>query len=534
MIARGIFVLIDACLIFLAFVIAHALTPLLWPARDVVAAFALQTVPSYAVYFRPGPNDIPQLSHLAWMLLVITPAVLVVLLTIDAYDRLHHISRTRMLLSGPFAAVIGMSVAALVIFLLRIQEWSRVFLFTFTALMALALTSVRAFIRAYHHWQGRTGYYRRNILLAGPGEIMQKVVASIGPCWPYSDVDVIGYLESPDSIGAGERRSGGSAPQAALGGFRAGPAVMDRRAGVAGATVEDSAARAVMPRRLGHVAEIEKILLHDPVHEVVAALRTDGSFSWVADVIQACDHAGISFRLVPEVLLAGSLANLVARDDGSGLGRKVPSIMLAPRAWDADALHVKRLVDVVLSIAALVVLAPLFAFVALLVRLSSSGPIFHGSNLVGQNGKPFVAWKFRTMVPNANALMPSLLALNEMTGPVFKIRDDPRVTRIGRWLRKFSLDELPQLYSVVKGDQSLVGPRAASSHEFERYEFWQMRKISVKPGITCFWQIRGRNVISDFDEWIKMDLEYIDNWSLWLDFKILVRTFLVVVRGTGY
>ncbi len=530
MITRRIFVVIDACLIFLAFVIAHALTPLLWPARDAVAAFALQVVPSYAQYFRPGPDDIAPLSHLVWMLLVITPAVLVVLLTIDAYDRLHHISRTRMLLSGPFAAVIGMSVAALVIFLLRIQEWSRVFLFTFTALMALALTSVRAFIRTYHHWQAKTGYYRRNILVAGPVEIMQKVVASIGPHWPDSDFDVIGYLESPDSFTSAEasRWTGGSLPH------RAGPALMYRQAGVAGAAVEEPVARDIMPRRLGHVAEIEKILLHHPVHEVVAALRTDGSFSWVADVIQACDHAGISFRLVPEVLLAGSLANLVARDDGSDLGRKVPSMMLAPRVWDADALQVKRLTDVVLSIAALVAFAPLFAFVALLVRLSSPGPIFHGSNLVGQNGKPFVAWKFRTMVPNANALMPSLLALNEMTGPVFKIRDDPRVTRIGRWLRKFSLDELPQLYSVVKGDQSLVGPRAASSHEFERYEFWHMRKISVKPGITCFWQVRGRNVISNFDEWIKMDLEYIDNWSLWLDFKILVRTLVVVVKGTGY
>jgi lipopolysaccharide/colanic/teichoic acid biosynthesis glycosyltransferase len=537
MIARRIFVLIDACLIFLAFALAHFLTPSLWRVRDAVAAFIMEAAPSFGRYFRPGPTTLVELSQLAWMLLVITPAVIVVLLAINAYDRLHDISRTRMLLSGPFAAIIGMSVAALLIFLLRIQEWSRVFLFTFTALMAVALTSVRAFICSYHHWQARNGHYRRNILLAGPAEMVQKVVASIGPRWPKSDFDVTGYLDSAEPGGAGERRVVGSVPQAAAMGFTAGSAVRYARAGAApavSAAVEASEATDTMPRRLGHVTEIEEILLQHPVHEVIAAPRTDGSFAWVPGIIRACDHAGISFRLAPEALLANSVANLVVMDDGSGLGKKVPSIMLAPRVFNEDALSVKRLIDLVLSVAALIVLAPVFPVLALLVRLSGPGPIFHPSKLVGQNGKRFVAWKFRTMVPNANALISSLMARNEMTGPVFKIRDDPRVTKIGRVLRKFSLDELPQLFSVVKGDQSLVGPRAASAHEFERYKFWQMRKISVKPGITCFWQVRGRNAISNFDDWIKMDLEYIDNWSLWLDFKILVRTVVVVVKGTGY
>jgi lipopolysaccharide/colanic/teichoic acid biosynthesis glycosyltransferase len=120
-----------------------------------------------------------------------------------------------------------------------------------------------------------------------------------------------------------------------------------------------------------------------------------------------------------------------------------------------------------------------------------------------------------------------------MTGPVFKIKDDPRVTPLGRILRKFSINELPQLWSVFKGDMSLVGPRPAFRHELERYKFWHKRKLSVRPGITCLWQIRGRNKISDFDDWVRMDLEYIDNWSLWLDFRILVRTIWVVIAGTG-
>jgi exopolysaccharide biosynthesis polyprenyl glycosylphosphotransferase len=533
MIARRIWVLIDACLIFITFALARALTPLLWPARHAASSLLVQTFPSYAGYFLPGPDEIASFSRLSGILLVVMPAVLFALLAIDAYDRLHDISRTRMLLSGPFAALMGMTVVALVAFLSRTPDWSRVFLFTFTILMALALTSVRVVIRSYHHWQAKAGYYKRNLLLAGPAETMQKVVESIGPLWPVSDLNVIGYLEAPDSIMVADQRMAEAVRRPAMVGVRAGAAVK-LQVSIAGAGIGNSLASATTPRRLAGVTEIEAILLHHPVHEVVTVARTDSSLSWVNDIIRACDHAGISFRLVPEVLLAGSFTNLVAKEGLSGLGRELPSIALTPRVLDADALYVKRVIDLVLSVAGLVVLSPVFLFVALLIRLTGPGPIFHSSKLVGQNGKPFVAWKFRTMVPNASAMMTALKARNEMTGPVFKIKNDPRITKVGRWLRKFSLDELPQLYSVLKGDQSLVGPRAASSHEFERYEFWQMRKISVKPGLTCFWQVRGRNAISNFDDWIKMDLEYIDNWSLWLDFKILMRTVVVVIKGTGY
>ena len=137
------------------------------------------------------------------------------------------------------------------------------------------------------------------------------------------------------------------------------------------------------------------------------------------------------------------------------------------------------------------------------------------------------------MVPDADERKDGLADKNEMTGPVFKIKNDPRVTPLGRILRKFSINELPQLGCVFKGDMSLVGPRPAFRHELERYEFWHKRKLSIRPGITCLWQIRGRNKISDFDDWVRMDLEYIDNWSLMLDFRILVRTVWVVIAGTG-
>jgi len=181
-----------------------------------------------------------------------------------------------------------------------------------------------------------------------------------------------------------------------------------------------------------------------------------------------------------------------------------------------------------------VLLSPLFAIIAAIIKLSDRrSPVFYRWNVVGRNGARFTGYKFTTMYDDADDRRKDLLDKNEMTGPVFKIKDDPRVTPVGRFLRKYSLNELPQLWSVLKGDMSLVGPRPAFPHELDGYGFWQKRKLSIRPGITCLWQVRGRNKISSFDDWVKMDLEYIDNWSLWLDFKILVRTAWAVVAGTG-
>jgi len=182
----------------------------------------------------------------------------------------------------------------------------------------------------------------------------------------------------------------------------------------------------------------------------------------------------------------------------------------------------------------LLLLAPLLALLAILVKLTSPhGPVFYRWKVLGVNKKPFVSYKFRTMVPNAEELKPQILGRNEMVGPAFKMRDDPRITPLGRFLRKYSLDELPQLYSVLKGDMSLVGPRPPFQEEVDRYEFWQRRKLSIKPGITCLWQVNGRNHIHNFDQWAQLDLEYIQKASLWLDLKILLKTVPAVLRGRG-
>jgi len=193
---------------------------------------------------------------------------------------------------------------------------------------------------------------------------------------------------------------------------------------------------------------------------------------------------------------------------------------------------VKRGVDVCVAFPLLVLLSPVLLLIALAIRLTSGSPVFYRWPVVGQGGRPLRAYKFRTMVVGADEMKRHLMDRNEATGPVFKMRDDPRVTPLGRLLRKYSLDELPQLWSVLKGDMSLVGPRPVLTYEWEQFEERHRRKLSVKPGMICLWHLRGQP--RDFEEWIRLDLEYIDKWSLWLDLKILVGGILYLITGRNY
>jgi lipopolysaccharide/colanic/teichoic acid biosynthesis glycosyltransferase len=193
----------------------------------------------------------------------------------------------------------------------------------------------------------------------------------------------------------------------------------------------------------------------------------------------------------------------------------------------------KRCLDIVVSAIAMVVLSPLFLVLAVAVKLSSSGLVFYRWKVMGKGGKPFIGYKFRSMYSNADELKAQLESLNEMSGPVFKVTNDPRVTNVGKWMRRYSLDELPQLYSVIKGDMSLVGPRPPLVSEYVRFTEYQKQKLAVKPGITCFWQVNGRNDVKDFDEWVKLDLDYIRRWTPMLDIKILAKTASEVFCGTG-
>jgi exopolysaccharide biosynthesis polyprenyl glycosylphosphotransferase len=194
---------------------------------------------------------------------------------------------------------------------------------------------------------------------------------------------------------------------------------------------------------------------------------------------------------------------------------------------------IKRLMDIVFSFIALVLIAPVCAVVTVIIKMTSPGPVLFVQKRVSMNGRVFDLYKFRTMVQDAEAKLADLQHLNEMKGPAFKMAKDPRITAIGAFLRKTSIDEFPQFLNVLKGDMSLVGPRPPLPKEVEQYDDWQRRRLSMRPGITCIWQIQGRNRITDFEEWARLDLRYIDNWSLWLDIEILLKTVPAVVFGIG-
>jgi exopolysaccharide biosynthesis polyprenyl glycosylphosphotransferase len=192
----------------------------------------------------------------------------------------------------------------------------------------------------------------------------------------------------------------------------------------------------------------------------------------------------------------------------------------------------KYLLDRIIALAGLALVSPIMLGTAILIKITSKGPVLFKQQRCGLNGRKFTLYKFRTMVDNAEDLKASLSNMNEMDGPMFKITNDPRLTRVGKNLRKYSVDELPQLLNVLFGDMSLVGPRPPLPSEVSQFDHWQRRKLSMKPGITCLWQINGRNNVN-FEEWMKLDLKYIDNWSLWLDTKILLKTIPAVMKGTG-
>jgi exopolysaccharide biosynthesis polyprenyl glycosylphosphotransferase len=279
-----------------------------------------------------------------------------------------------------------------------------------------------------------------------------------------------------------------------------------------------------------YVSDFDKlhIYLRDHVvDEVAIFLPMKTLYGKASTIIDICEEHGIIVRLPADPFDLRISKSRQDNFEGTQL------LTLYTGTMEGPPLLIKRFFDILVSLVAVVALFPLFVVIALFMKASSTGPVFFLQERVGINKRRFHIYKFRTMVPDAEKKMAELEHLNEVRGPAFKIKNDPRITPIGKFLRKTSFDELPQLFNVLKGDMSLVGPRPLPLRDYEGFnEDWQRRRFSVRPGITCLWQVGGRSNVS-FDRWMQLDMQYIDNWSLWLDLKILLMTLPAVVRGSG-
>lgn len=266
-------------------------------------------------------------------------------------------------------------------------------------------------------------------------------------------------------------------------------------------------------------------LHHTPV-DIVVLLPDRLPPGVSGQLFELCQAEGIETWLMPAYLRSALCPPALDEIEST------PMLLFSTTRKSIWSLALKRLGDLLGSALLLVLLTPVFLLIALLVKCSSKGPVFYTQVRSTRRGRTFPMYKFRTMVPGADKMLDALAAQNESSGPTFKIRNDPRITPVGRFLRRYSLDELPQLFNVFLGHMSLVGPRPPIPAEVEKYEPWQRRRLSMRSGCTCLWQIGGRNALS-FEEWMRLDLQYIDNWSLWLDLKILAKTLFAMIRGTG-
>ena len=272
---------------------------------------------------------------------------------------------------------------------------------------------------------------------------------------------------------------------------------------------------------------LPEFLRRNVVDEVAMYLPLRSNYERASKVAKLCEQNGILIRF------DGDIFSLKKAHSSTEEFAGQPYVTASTAARDWWPLTIKRTLDILFSIILLILFSPVFLLAAMLIYSTSEGPIFYLQERVGLNKRRFRMYKFRTMVRNAEKLMDRLESLNEASGPVFKIKNDPRITQVGKILRRTSVDELPQLLNVLKGEMSLVGPRPLPVRDYEGFNAdWQRRRFSVRPGITCLWQIAGRNSIP-FEQWMRLDLQYVDEWSLWLDLKILARTIPAVVKGVG-
>lgn len=451
-----------------------------------VATITFLFLTSYKIhqwFFGKGEADF--LSHAALIPLIIFLWE-VFLSVYGAYRSPRGLSRFDYGWSVLRAVVSALAVLLVLLFLLRIQYISRAIVINFSIASVVAVTAIRVGVLWYFRQSLLRGANFRKALIIGTGQRAVHLAETLKANTEWG-ITIIGHLD-PD-------------PE------RVGMSVLDAKV-------------------LGTVDDIITILKGHVVDDVMLAIpRT--MIPDVEGIACACEEEGVKFRLMADVFDVH-----VARMSLVEIGT-IPLLTLEPVALDESKLMLKRAVDLLLVLLALPLLVPLFLLIAVAVKIDSPGAVLFSQERIGLNKRRFRMYKFRSMVKDGEALMAQLEHLNEAEGPIFKIKDDPRVTRVGRFLRKTSMDELPQLINVVRGEMSLVGPRPMSIRDVDLFDKGiQRKRFSVKPGLTCLWQISGRSHLP-FEKWLELDLFYIEHWSLVLDAKILLKTIPAVVKGTG-
>jgi exopolysaccharide biosynthesis polyprenyl glycosylphosphotransferase len=398
-------------------------------------------------------------------------------------------------------AVLSLAVATFVLlFWLKLEDVSRLFLVLLFPLQLVLTVASRFLLRWAFATARARGLNSRYILIVGTGPSARAFADRI-EARREMGLHVIGHLAEPPDREAGEAIASGRS-----------------------AVRSEHASPTIRPI-LGSVDDIEEVL-HSRIVDEVAICLAPSQLALVEPITRLCEDEGRIVRIPTD---ATGLTLPGARiEDFDGL--RILSLVYGPDR--AVALVMKRVVDISVSAVALVVLSPLLAIVALWIQLRDGGPILFRQTRIGEHGRPFNVVKFRTMIPDAEERLTELEDRNEIQGHAFKVTDDPRVTRTGRLLRAVSLDELPQLWNVLRGEMSLVGPRPPLPREVADYDVWHRRRLSMKPGMTGLWQVAARRE-PEFDRWVRMDLEYIDRWSLWLDLKIIARTIPAVIAQQG-
>ncbi len=439
----------------------------------VLAFWAAHTLRYHEItWFRNRP--ILPFSEFRWLLFIIVPFGPIILELQGFYS--HPLQKTAWKSFSQMAMAafwFCLLVAGCVVFL-RLDFPSRAVVLTFFGLGATFLFARERVTNHYvKHWAKR-GRFRENVLLAGVPADMRQLRRTFADD-PRMNIEII--------------------------------AEFDIETQPTGALVE---------------------ALHNHAVSRVFFAGGHGHLDRLQEAIAACEIEGVEAWLVADFVKTS-----IARPDFELLGTR-PMIVFRTTPVMSWALLLKNAMDFAGALAALVLLSPVFTVAAAGILLTSPGAVVFRQWRAGKHGKPFLMYKFRSMHTNAESRRSELEPHNEMSGPVFKVDGDPRVTRFGRWLRMTSIDELPQLINVLQGHMSLVGPRPLPVYEVEKFESAaQRRRLSVKPGLTCLWQVSGRNEVNDFKEWVRLDLKYIDNWSIWLDLKILLKTIPVVILGLG-